>query len=154
MKVKRLFALLFVAALVIGLTACGGLPDEIAARFSAKNAHMPDLEAASLTVYDTWTGESWLIEDDSLVERLRKVGTASEWEALTGLGNQISAVPNYAIDLGNGTCLAPLGDGYVEVGSAYVFLSEESFRIEDGCQYQVSVELTDLLYEMTVRSYE
>ena len=150
MKSRRIFAFLLMLVLTINLTACG-LPEEIAGRFSTKDAHVPNFETTSVTVYDTWTGESWVIEDDSLIERLRKVGNTSDWNALTGKGDQISAVPNYAIDLGNGTCLAPLGDGYVEVGTAYEFISEESFRIEDGCQYQVPVEVTDLLNEMTVR---
>ena len=150
MKSRRIFAFLLMLVLTINLTACG-LTGEIATRFSTKDAHIPNLETTSVMVYDTWTGESWVIEDDSLIEGLRKVGNTSDWNALTGKGEQISAVPNYAIDLGNGTCLAPLGDGYVEVGTAFEFISEESFRIEDGCQYQVPIEVTDLLNELTVR---
>lgn len=143
---KKIICFLLLVCWVFSITACGSLPEGL--NFGSGRIN---LETTSVTVYDTWTGESWSVTDDELVEKLRKVSDTSEWKALTGLDEQISAEPNYAIDLENGTCFGLLGDGYVLVGTAFEYISEEQFRIVDGKQYEVPVEFTDLLEEMTVR---
>lgn len=145
---KRTIAVFAFVCCLLGISACGTLPEVFSSAGLNSVSVVPDLVTTSVTVYDTWTGESWEVTDDALIERLRKVTDVSDWEALIGLGNQISAVPNYAIDLNNGTCFGLLGDGYVLIGTGYEFVSEENFRIIDGVQYQVPVEFTDLLNEI------
>ena len=145
-KIKRLFVFLLILGIFLGSAGCGSIPKALA----SKLGNSIDLVTTSVTVYDTCTGESWSITDDAMIEKLRKVTDVSEWKSLSGLGDQISAVANYVVDLENGTCIGLLGDGYVQVGTSFEYISEDSFRIVDSCQYQVPTEFTDLLEEMTV----
>ena len=150
-KIKKLFVFLLMLVVFLGSAGCGSIPEEVASRLGGNTSHTPDLVTTSVTVYETWSVESWSITDDAMIEKLHKVTDVSEWKALTGLGDQISAVANYVVDLENGTCIGLLGDGYVQVGTSFEYISEDSFRIADSCQYQVPTEFTDLLDEMTVQ---
>lgn len=140
---------------IVIFTACGTAPGSAPGQQSAVSGDFePGFQTDSITVYDITMGESGVIMDGKLIAEIAASAQIDSWKALSDLGDQVSAVPVYALDFGNGTCIGLLGDGYITAGTAFEYLSEDyqSYRIVDGCQYQVPVEFTDLLEEVTVIS--
>lgn len=145
---------LYIIALIICLllSACGASQTSSAEEQNkASSASNPSFETDSITVYDIIMGESYVVTDGALISDLASSAQLESWKALTELGDQIGAEPDYILDFGNGTCIGRLGDGYILVGTAFEYLSEDhqSYRVVDGTQYQVPIAFTDMLQEIT-----
>lgn len=140
---KHLIFLTLILCLL--LAACG-----TSAKFAS------GLKTDSITIYDIATGETEVITDAELISDIIGSADTGNWKKQSKLSKQISATPNYAFDFGNETCIGLLGDGYVLVGTAFEYLSEDhqSYRFVDGCQYQVPAAFTDLLEEITLQRTE
>ena len=134
---KRWIATLLICCLCVGLCACGT---------SAKKANFT---AESVTVYDLCEGWGREITDSDSLAELAALD-ASQWTALKDPSKQVSACAVYAMDFGNGTVIGYLGDGYIQLGTAFEWLDEEhmSYRISDSVQYQVPQSVTELLWEI------
>lgn len=148
---KHLYLLTLILCLV--LSACGTHAPVASGENSNSSAEsIPNFETDSIAVYDITMVESGVVTDETLISELAASAQIESWKSLIELGDQVSAIPVYVLDFGNGTVIGWLGDGYIMVGTAFEFLSEdhERYRFADGNQYQVPVAVTDLLEEITV----
>lgn len=138
---KHLYLIALIICLI--LSACGTQPPTASS-----------FETDSITVYDINTFNSGVIIDEAIISDIATSAQIENWKELTEPYEQVSAVPDYALDFGNGTVIGLLGDGYIMVGTEFEYLSEvhQSFRFDGESQYQVPVEFTALLKEITVNA--
>lgn len=139
---KRIAMLL---ALLCTLCACGSSRAEAqsaAAQFS--------FETDRITVYDLTDGTEWEITDKAVLTSVAEAAKPEQWVPLEDIKAQVSAVAVYMLDFHNGTCIGYLGDGYVQGGTAFSFLSEErsGYHLENSTQYQVNTAFTDCLADV------
>lgn len=131
---KRIAVML---ALLLSLCACG----------SAAEPSVPEdqggysFDTDCITVYEWGVGE-WDITDPLVIAEIANAADMDQWEAQRDPRDQISAAPTYVLDFNNGTCVAPLGDGYILLGNGCVH-EEDRFGVTGGCQYQVNAAFTD-----------
>lgn len=130
--------MLIFAALTLLLCACGS---EKAPAAQTEAQTYPKLETNCITVYGCGESESWDITDPMAIQVIAGAADVDQWEAQTDPGDQLSAVPSYALDFNNGTALALLGDGYILLGTG-VSASEDTMTIQDGVQYYVGQAFT------------
>lgn len=136
---KRIAMLL---ALLCTLCACGSgtessVPED-------QGGHSFDTDC--ITVYEWGVGE-WDITDPEVIAEIANAADMDQWVAQRDPRDQLSAAPIYVLDFNNGTCVAPLGDGYILLGSGSVH-EEDRFGVTDGCQYQVNTAFTDCLADV------
>ena len=123
--------------LLCSLCACGsaaepsGPEDQGGTRF----------DTDCITVYECG-GDAWDITDPLVIADIVGAADMDRWVAQKDPKDQLSAVPTYVLDFNNGTCVAPLGDGYILLGSGCVHEADR-FGVTGGCQYQVNTAFTD-----------
>ncbi len=141
---KRIAMLL---ALLCALCACGSSQTEAQSAAAQSEGSQSEteqgvnLETTCITVYE-FLGDTWDITDPQAIADIAGAADMDQWEAQIALEDQISAAPTYVLDFHNGACVAPLGDGYILLGTGCVH-EEDRFGVTDGCQYQVNRAFTD-----------